>query len=52
MAFGGTVTLGIFILVALFGPILVPFDVMQFGIASEMLMPPSAQHILGTDDMG
>lgn len=52
MAFSGSVTLGFFILVALFGPIVVPFNVMEFGLATEMLMPPSAQHILGTDDMG
>jgi peptide/nickel transport system permease protein len=52
MAFAGTLTLSFFILVAIFGPILVPFNVMEFGLATEMLMPPSPQHILGTDDMG
>ena len=52
MALIGTVTLLFFILVALFGPIFVPFSTMEFGEVEEMLLPPSGEHLLGTDDMG
>lgn len=52
MALTGAVILGIFILVAIFGPILMPFSTMEFGNVEDMLQPPSARHPLGTDDMG
>lgn len=52
MALVGTVTLLFFILVAVFGPIFVPFSTMEFGEVEEMLLPPSGEHLLGTDDMG
>lgn len=52
MAMTGTIILGIFILVAIFGPIIVPFSTLDFGETHEMMNPPSKEHLLGTDDMG
>lgn len=52
MALTGAVILGIFIIVAVFGPIFLPFSTMEFGNVEDMLQPPSSEHILGTDDMG
>ncbi|HPF19485.1 MAG: ABC transporter permease [Bacillota bacterium] len=52
MALFGTVVLLLFILVAIFGPLLVPFSVLEFGEVEDMLNPPGPGHILGTDDMG
>lgn len=52
MALTGSVILGVFILVAIFGPILVPFSTMEFGSVEDMLQPPSSKFLLGTDDMG
>ena len=52
MAFTGAVILLLFILVAIFGPILIPFSTMDFGEVEDILNPPSKAHLLGTDDMG
>ena len=52
MALFGTVVLLLFILVALFGPLLVPFSVLEFGEVEDILNPPGPGHLLGTDDMG
>lgn len=52
MAFVGAVILSIFVLVAIFGPMAVPFSTMEFGDVAEILNPPSKEHLLGTDDMG
>lgn len=52
MALIGSVTLVLFILVAVFGPIFVPFSTLEFGEVSDILLPPGPGHILGTDDMG
>ena len=52
MALFGTIVLLLFILVALFGPLLVPFSVLEFGEVEDILNPPSPDHLLGTDDMG
>ena len=52
MALFGTAVLLLFILVAIFGPLLVPFSVMEFGEVEDMLNPPGPGHPLGTDDMG
>jgi peptide/nickel transport system permease protein len=41
-----------FVLVALAGPVVAPYDPMAFGKAADVLNPPSRAHILGTDDMG
>lgn len=52
MALTGSVILTFFILVAVFGPVLVPFSTMEFGETEEMFLPPGPRHLLGTDDMG
>jgi peptide/nickel transport system permease protein len=44
--------LAFFIIVSIFGPLLFPFNPMEFGQASNVLQPPSFNHILGTDDLG
>ena len=41
-----------FFLVALFGPLVYPFDPQDFGRGEDIMNPPSPQHWLGTDDMG
>lgn len=41
-----------FLIVAAVGPFLAPYDPMKFGSASQVLNAPSAEHILGTDDLG
>jgi peptide/nickel transport system permease protein len=52
MALTGTVILSFIVLVAIFGPIIVPFSSTDLGNVNEMLLPPSSEHWLGTDDMG
>jgi len=52
MAMTGVVILLFFLLLALLGPLFMPFSTMQFGNVEDMLLPPSSQHLLGTDDMG
>ncbi len=48
----GAVILSIFILIALFGPLVRPYDAMDFGEAGDVFAPPSPGHPLGLDDMG
>lgn len=48
----GTVILLFFIVVAIVGPVFIPFSTMEFGEVEDILLPPSAKHLLGTDDMG
>jgi len=52
MAMTGLITLGIFIIIAIFGPLIVPFDTQDYGTAADILLPPGNGHLLGTDDMG
>ena len=52
MAMVGLVTLTVFVLIAIFGPILVPFSTQEFGGMGDVLRPPGGDHLLGTDDMG
>ncbi|GAB1475472.1 ABC transporter permease [Bacillota bacterium] len=52
MAFTGALVLTFFILLAIFGPIFMPFSTMEFGEVEQILNPPSRVHLLGTDDMG
>ena len=52
LALIGSATLVFFLLVAIFGPMLLPFSTMDIGEAQDMLLPPSGEHWLGTDDMG
>jgi peptide/nickel transport system permease protein len=46
----GSIILGIFILVAIFGPIFAPYDPMK--TSSLSLAHPSVQHLLGTTEVG
>jgi peptide/nickel transport system permease protein len=52
MALVGATTLSFFIVLAIFGPMLVPFSTMEFGGVEQILNSPSREHLLGTDDMG
>ena len=51
-AMTGAVTLAVFLLVAIFGPMIAPFSPLAIGEVQDMLKPPSAQFLMGTDDMG
>lgn len=46
------ITLLIFIVVAIFGPMIIRYNPQSFGDAESVLNPPSGSHPLGTDDMG
>ncbi len=48
----GFVIFVLFCLTAALGPLLLPYDPLTFGEASEVLTPPGPGHPLGTDDMG
>ncbi|MEI8217304.1 MAG: ABC transporter permease [Eubacteriales bacterium] len=52
MALLGSVTLIFFLIVVIFGPIILPFSSSSFGSVGDIMKPPSMQHLLGTDDMG
>lgn len=52
MATTGGVILVFFILVAAIGPVVFPYNPMEFGTVDTMLKPPSWQHPLGTDNLG
>ena len=47
----GLVLLGILLFVAVFAPIIAPYDPIKVNI-SDTLEPPSLTHLLGTDDLG
>ncbi|HPX98011.1 MAG TPA: ABC transporter permease, partial [Thermotogota bacterium] len=50
--FAGFLILCFFLFIAVFGPFIKPYDIMDFGGAEDILRPPSFEHLLGTDDMG
>lgn len=50
-AFAGLIVLVILVTLAVIGPWLTPYSVMGQDL-SVRLQPPSAQHLLGTDDLG
>ena len=52
MALFGSVTLLLFLLVAVFGPLIIPFSTLEFGEVEDIMLPPGGGHLLGTDDMG
>lgn len=52
LALFGSVTLLLFLLVAVFGPFIIPFSALEIGEVEDMLLPPGGEHLLGTDDMG
>ncbi|HEV2218283.1 MAG TPA: ABC transporter permease [Candidatus Dormibacteraeota bacterium] len=49
-ALGGLAILGVFALVAIFAPLLAPYD--PHSLAFDQLLGPSAQHLLGTTGNG
>ncbi len=51
LAFGGLIVLVLFVLLAIFGPLIAPyrFDTVIAGAARK---PPSAQYLFGTDQLG
>ncbi|MBI2002714.1 MAG: ABC transporter permease [candidate division NC10 bacterium] len=50
-AMAGAAVVVVFVLLALFAPVLVPFNPTQ-GNLNDRLQPPSAAHWLGTDELG
>jgi peptide/nickel transport system permease protein len=51
LALGGLVVATLFVLMALFAPLIAPYDPADTNF-SAVLQPPSADHIMGTDDLG
>jgi len=49
-ALGGLFLLTVFLIMALLAPLIAPFD--PNAMDYEMMEPPSATHLLGTDDLG
>ena len=52
LAMAGAVVLGIFILLGIFAPLIAPYDPISDQNLSEKFAPPSAEHILGQDELG
>ena len=53
MARMGVIIIAFFTLVAIFGPIIMPFKTTIMGASREMIFnPPSREHLLGTDNLG
>lgn len=51
MGFLGVILLSTFVFLAIFGPLIYPYDPKEYGI-SPIFDAPSMAHLLGTDDMG
>jgi peptide/nickel transport system permease protein len=51
LAVGGLIVIALFIFAALFGPYLAPYDFLDQEL-DNTLQPPSAEHWLGTDELG
>jgi peptide/nickel transport system permease protein len=51
MAVAGLCVVVLFVLVAIFAPLVAPYDPAATNFSS-VLQPPSASHIMGTDDLG
>ncbi|MEI8190501.1 MAG: ABC transporter permease, partial [candidate division NC10 bacterium] len=47
----GAGVVGIFVLLAILAPVLVPYDPIQ-GVLQDRLLSPSAAHWFGTDELG
>lgn len=53
MAMTGTVIIAFFVLMALIGPVILPFETTDIASSrSEVFNPPSWKHLLGTDNLG
>jgi len=51
LAMVGTVLVAFFILIAIFAPLIAPYDPIEVDL-SRILLPPSSEHIFGTDQFG
>ncbi|SDX79987.1 peptide/nickel transport system permease protein [Acetomicrobium thermoterrenum DSM 13490] len=51
LAMVGTVLVAFFILIAIFAPLIAPYDPIEVDL-SRTLLPPSSEHIFGTDQFG
>jgi peptide/nickel transport system permease protein len=51
LAVFGTVVMGIFILMAVFAPVIAPYDPLQQDLAGKFA-PPSRAHLMGQDELG
>ncbi|WP_286975337.1 ABC transporter permease [Acetomicrobium sp. UBA5826] len=51
LAMVGTVLVAFFILIAIFAPLIAPYDPIEVDL-SQTLLPPSSEHIFGTDQFG
>jgi peptide/nickel transport system permease protein len=49
-AMAGVILLGLFALVAIFAPLIAPYD--PYSLAFDQILPPSPQHLLGTTGNG
>jgi peptide/nickel transport system permease protein len=52
LAIFGVVIIVIFVLMAIFAPLLAPYDPIRDQSLTERFAPPSAQHLLGQDELG
>jgi len=52
MGLAGIVILIAFTIIALLGPIFYTFDLQKIGEVSNIMKPPSFEHLLGTDELG
>lgn len=52
LAVAGLVVLSIFILMGIFAPLIAPYDPISDQNLSEKFAPPSAEHVLGQDELG
>lgn len=52
MGLAGIVILIVFIVMALLGPVLYPFDLQKIGEVNNIMKPPSFKYLLGTDELG
>ncbi len=52
MGMAGFIMFSFFLLMAVFGPLFLPYDPLEFGSGSDVFAAPSLEHPLGLDDMG
>ncbi len=52
MGMAGLIIFSFFLLMAVFGPVIFPYNPVDFGSGEDVFAAPSFQHPLGLDDMG
>lgn len=50
--FAGVVIVVLFFFMAIFGELLAPYDPYKLDVTGSKLLPPSSEHLLGTDELG